>query len=630
MAGYPSTTITYVDNTIAQTVPASSTLDSKPILMTVSASNKGWEDFRVLENGYIDQYGDISFAKYGQAQTQIKRILDAGGAVWHKRVVASDATLAHFALKVALSKEETQKTNSDGALLYTDADGNETTVSEGNTPVMLTKAKLKYGTVGITDATQLKDCANDPKELAEKIKHAQAAVSNVPGTPDDEKKQDKPDEYLLWLITDSGRGESNKRITITPDYASSKSSKYMKYIMNVAEGTNSSIDNVLMFSLDCSVIDVGVNRSLQSIVTRNSSQLRAVDFDTDIDYLYADLAKISGYTEEFLKENDVLFGCTRKGVALPNIEIDTTGLVLNNAYGIPLISGSNGNFGSHPINSEEYMKEIANVFSGKYSADVYDLNNVRINAIFDANYSSEVKRAIETLVQFREDTFYFRDLGVDIHDIDEAVFADNESLKSKFIATYANSYDIYDPTTLRQITVTVAYDLAALFVGHYKNGINRPFAGLMHGIIFPNIIEGTLNFIPKKIPSYDQPQTLYDANINYIVTYQGTPTMETQKTSQEVDSDFSYINNILAIQDIIRDVRYRCPIIRYTFKSADDFEKYQKDIDSVLNKKLGFFDSLALQYLEDESQVDSKAYYAVIEVKCKDFIEKEYFKVTAI
>lgn len=630
MTGYPSTTITYVDNTIVQPVPASSTLDDKPILMTVSASNKGWENFRVIEGNYVNQYGDISFAKYGQTQTQIKRILDAGGAVWHKRVVAPDATLAHFALKVTLSKEETQKTNADGALLYTDADGNETTVSENNTPIMLTSAKLKFGTVGITDAAKLKECGNDVKELAEAIKLAQAAVSNLPGTPDSEKEQAKPDEYLLWLITDTGRGESNKRVTITPDYASSKTAKYMKYIVNVAEGTNASVDNVIMFSLDCSVIDVGINRSLQSVVTRNSSQLRAVDFGSDIDYLYTDLAAITGYTEDFLKENDVLFGCTRKGVSLPNITIDTEGLVLNNAYGIQLDNGSNGVFGSHPANTEEYMKEIAKVFSGEYSADVYDLNNVRINAIFDANYSSEVKRAIEALVEFREDTFYFRDLGTDIHNVEEAVYADTESLKSKFIASYCNSYDIYDPTTLRQITVTATYDLAALFVGHHRNGINRPFAGLMHGIIFPSMIEGSLNFIPKKIPSYDQPQTLYDANINYIVIYQGTPTMETEKTSYEADSDFSYINNILAIQDIIRDVRYRCPIIRYTFKSADDFEKYQKDIDSVLNKKLGFFDSLSLQYLEDESQLDSKAYYAAIEVECKDFIEKEYFKVTAI
>lgn len=630
MARYPSTTFTYVDNTIHQNPSSSSQIDSKPVLMTVSASDKGWEEFRLMEKGYEEQYGAISFSKYGQAQSQVKRIIDAGGAIWHKRVVAPDSTLAHVAIKVTLSKTEVQKTDASGALLYTDADGNETTVADGNTAIMITKAKMKYGTVGITDDSQLKKCGNDIKEIAKAIEIGQALVSNRPGTAEDEKDDSKPDEYLLWLFTETGRGETNKRITIAPDYASSKSSKYVKYVVNVAEGTNPSIDNVLMFSLDPSIIDVGINRSLQSVVTRNSSQLRVVNFDTDIDYLYADLAKISGYSEEFLKTNDAMFACTKKGVALPNIEIDTSGVALNNAYGIALAGGSNGIFGSHPIEKEEYMKEIAKVFSGGFSADVYDLNNVRINAIFDANYSSEVKRAIETLVSFREDTMFFRDLGTDIHSIDEAVFADEENLKSMFCASYCNSYDIYDPTTLKQITVTVTYDLAALFVGHYINGINRPFAGLMYGIIFPNIIDGTLNFIPKKIPSFDQPQTLYDANINYIVVYNGTPTMETEKTSQEVDSDFSYINNILAIQDIIRDVRYRCPVIRYTFKTANDFDKYQDDINSVLNKKMGFFNSLELVYLEDESQLDSKAYYAAIQVECKDFVERENFKVTAI
>ena len=820
---YPNTKMIWDDQTVKQTIPEVNTLDGKPVIMTVSSSDKGPEDFRTIDSKYIERYGDISFAKHGQAQAQIARILSAGGAIYHHRIVAPDSTLANLSCVGQVSRVSVQKTNSDGAKLYLTPDGEETTAAEGNEAIMINKAKVKYDVMAITDLATLVGVGNDPKEIANltrnqvALENAQAAAgtpvnkdheddlsnmghANITYTrtnatkdakttvvgkdgatvskvyvragktvntitdfdkttavdvttsatgagfvgcdegenticveytdtakyPDelfsvvvptieytddeqntpteatttvqattlldrsalkvlvntvqttknedyttaswkafqnalttatlalaDDKAQTEissarvnlkfafdslrtnaevnaiPKKYLLWTVTDSGRGESGKRISITPNYQASKNATYTKYMMSVFEGTEST-DTTLMFSMNPDIIDSGLNRRLDTVLNANSLQLRGVVFENDLNAFIKDVANRADVKENVVLENDVLFASTRKGKDLDWIEIDKDSAVLNSTYGLALQGGDNGSFGDAPMESEDYYKEVVKCFDGSANVDIYDLDNVTIHAIFDANYPAEVKRAIEGLVAFREDCFYFRDLGTGLKTLDDIIGADMESLKSKFCASYHNSYDVYDEYTKKQITVTCMYDLAPMFVAHYQLGVNRPMAGILNGFIFENAIANTINFIPKKIPSIDQPQELYDNNINYMKYYDGILTMDTERTSQEVDSDLSYVNNVLAIQDVMRLVRKRCPKIRYSFKTGDDFKKYQNDINQVLNTRTGFFDSLTMVYLEDMAATDSKCYFAAIKVDCKDFIESEYFKFSVI
>lgn len=808
--GYPFTTIKLDDQTVKQTIPEVNTLAGKPVLMTVSSSDKGPEDFRTIDSKYIERYGNISFAKHGQAQAQIARILSAGGAIYHHRIVAPDSALANWSLVATTGQSSEQKKDSNGALLYETADGVETTAAEGNTPIMINKATVKYEVVSVTDLATLIKIGDDPKAIAQIVKdqvdvenetagvtgssveksepddlstmgHAtvsfttaadategvatvvakddlaingvylragmafdtindfniaaavnvtdkassgfgglvvgnnticvvyedstkyppelfnldiediagsaegttvldrsvlkalvsvcqeienedytddswgnfQVALSAAVLAMDDDKNQDAVStarvnlqyakdslataaeataaskKYVLFTITDTGRGYSSKRVCITPNYQASKSASYCKYLVTVLEGTEST-DTTLMFSMNPDIIDSDKNRRLDSVLTADSLQLRGVVYENSVNDFFDDLAAKAGVDVDEAKEHDVLFGCTRKGKALDWLTVDATGVALNSTYGIQLKGGSNGSFGNAPMDSPDYYTQISNTFNGTASLDIYDIDNVKIHAIFDCGWPIEVKKDVEAFVSFREDIFYFRDLGLGLKEASDIIEADSETLKSKFCASYHNSYDVFDEITKKQITVTCMYHLAPLFIAHYVNGVNRPFAGILYNIVFDDVIEGSVNYIPKKIPSCDQPQELYDANINYMKYYDGILTMDTEKTSQEKDSELSYINNVLAVQDVIRDVRMRCPKIRYTFKSGKDFEVYQKDINQVLAKKSGFFDSLELVYLEDMAQTNPKCYFAAIKVDTKDFIESEYFKVSII
>jgi len=90
-------------------------------------------------------YGkDISFARHGQPLLQAANIVDNGGNLLVKRVVANDSTLANIAVVAKLSKTQVQKTDAKGRPIYQTPLGNETTVADGNTPVMIDCCKIKY------------------------------------------------------------------------------------------------------------------------------------------------------------------------------------------------------------------------------------------------------------------------------------------------------------------------------------------------------------------------------------------------------------------------------------------------------------------------------------------------------
>ena len=107
-------------------------------------------------------------------------------------------------------------------------------------------------------------------------------------------------------------------------------------------------------------------------------------------------------------------------------------------------------------------------------------------------------------------------------------------------------------------------------------------------------------------------------------------TLETLFTSQEKDTQFSYINNILAIQEVIKAIRSRCPKTRYTFIDGEDLEKYREDVEAVLNKYTNNFLSLKMVYTKDESMLANKIFYASLEVQFRNFVQTEYFKIYAL
>ena len=618
---YPSTTFELVDK--SGKVSSDAIPESIITEVMVSSTDKGPEEMLYVRGDtFYELFGkNISFVKHGQPLIQAANAIDNGATLLFKRLVADDATLANIAILAKVYKEVKQKTDENKSPLYIDpVTGKETTdPGDGNEPAVYTRCKIKYSCETVLGS---KDIDQDYETISKKL-------------IDDSNQDDDTIElteyvYPLIVIADIGRGVSKKRIRISPDYKSSKYKSYMKYELSVIE------DNTIIerkkFLLDPDYIENNENKSLEH-VCKKSYQIRARLFEENFVLFLNKVSHISGLDYDYLIQNDIFFGRDKSsGNPIENLYVDLNeGFNLSFIYGIDLTSGSNGTFGEKPFGTKEWEIKANEFFGGEYDPRVYDLNNTPMDIVIDANYPKSTKLKIEEFVMFREDLIYLRDNGIGLTDISDIFYFHEEMNSSRYIVPYIVSYDVIDQYSRKQVPVTIGYSLARIMVNHFKNGRNRPLAGFLHDFIIPEAIENTINFLPSITPNMNEKQELDDARLNYCSYYENTLVIETFYTTQVERTDFSYANNILAVQELMKAIRKRCPHIRYSFTNGDDLSTYQDDVNAVINKYAGNFHFVEMQYAEDPSATDEdRVYYAVIYVSFRPFVQAEKFKIIAL
>lgn len=604
---YPGVIIEYNDQSNITSLPVTE-VRNRPFFMALFTSDKGTEEWtRMVGEDFFKMYGKtISFNKHGQPLLQAAMSINAGAELLCKRLVASDATLANIGIVASIKDTQTQATDPDGNKLYLDEDGEET-VEFTDTPSMVDCKCISY-------SIMTADNANTPDE----------AYDAISGKLTD-------GQYLLYVICDIGRGVSKKRIRIVPNYRISKNMDYTLYTLSVIEGDE--IVESMNFSINPNLIVSNQNISLYSMINTSSTQLRCVDDASGMEAFISAVSDITGIDENELYKHDALFCCTNKGVALDDIVVDSTVVDLQYATGQMLQSGSNGAFGTHPFkNSSEFTTQAVEALNGTFDPAIFNVDQYRLQAVIDANYPVGVKRAIEGLAIFREDFMYFRDQGLGVNTIDLINTNKAKETKSKFCATYPQSYDIIDPYTKKQISVTIGYSLAQMLVAHCSNSISYPIAGFKHNMIIKDAIYGTLSFTPTVCPDPigNQKEILEDMRVNYASYIDNQLVIESLYTSQEKLSQWSYINNVMSIQEVVKAIRMRCPAVRYTFIEGEDLERYRADVEEVIAPFRSNFKSLELEYVEDSAYSVSKIFYAALKVVYRDFIQTEWFKVTAL
>ncbi len=659
---YPGIILEYNDQSdIPVNVPLTE-VRNKPLFGAVFTSDKGPEKWmRLSGEEFFKAYGNtISFAKHGQPLLQTAMTINAGAEVLCKRLVADDATLANIGIVVSVVNTtrgvEVQVTDADGNLLYLDDNGAETT-EVTDTPYMKTETYDGPNTIqySVVSATKAKTIEEAKKEIEGSLTSGQK---------------------LLYVIADNGRGVSNKRIKIVPNYKLSKSLTYVLYTLSVIE--KSTELESMSFSINPDLIVSNSNISLPSMVNTHSTQITCIGIDENIEWLAKTVASsVSIINEDTnIYQHDVLFARTNRGEALSeNILISSDGIDLQNSSGQKLDGGSNGALGDYPfsdtaevqvtdvdgnllyLNSdgketttaegntpymkkvrEEYIKQGVAALTGDFDTVIFNVDQYMLTCCVDANYPDEIKTAFASLSNFRQDFVFFRDMGLNKTDFDLVSAAlsniPNED-KSMFCATYCQSYDVIDPYTKKQITVTIGYDLAQKLVAHCSNGCILPTAGMKYGMIIDNAIYGTLSFAPTICPEEigyegNQKEKLDDMRVNYASYINNQLVIESLYTSQEANSQWSYINNVMGIQEVVKAIRTRCPAIRYTFIDGEDLDRYKEDVEEVIAPFQNNFKHLSLEYIADTTYSANKIFYAALKVVYKDFVQTEWFKVTAL
>ena len=589
--------------------------DSLPLFLCAFSADKGSEEITDLTySEFKKMYGDTAnFFKYGQPLLQAHQILAAGGRVLGKRIVAEDATLANLIITAEVTSQEVNKTNADGQQLYIGSDGQETT------EVTDTLATTVYATVKYDSVTY------NVKTMAElEAKAASLKTESV---------------FPLFIISDNGRGVSVKKVRITPDYDTSKKLTYMLYKIAEIEGV--SAVETQRFSMYPDAVNTinGVRRNMV-LDKHTMSQLNAEMYTEGCSAFVEKLAEITGYSVDDLYTFDVLFGKTVKQKDLGLIKIDETGLDITSEYGMELKSGSNGKFGDAPfagtVASQEWADQAIAFFDGTFSDEIFDLDQHKIDFCVDANYPDDVKAAIVKLADFREDFFYFRDLGLNINSITDVYekVTDLNWVLTPFAGDYMSTYDIIDPFSHKQINVTMTYGLAPLLVNHYTTNVAAPIAGEFNNFVISDYVPGTLNIIPRVTPTVDQKEILDDLKVNFVnLTSDKLLAVQSTYTSQDHNGPLSYSSNVIVTQMVIKSIRRYCPKIRFMLMDANatDFGKYKTLIeDNVISRYTQYFKSIELIYTRDDEQIASKIFNASLYCYYRDFPQGEVFDVFAI
>lgn len=581
---------------------------NRALFGSVFTSDKGPEGWtRVVGEDFFNLYGKtISFARHGQPLLQTAMAINAGAEMLCKRLVADDAALANIGIVATVSDTEVQATDADGNPLYYDDEGNET-VEKTENPIMTTEKTVKYS---IKSATGVKT-----------LDEASSMITKDCGE----------NEYLLYVIADNGRGISKKRIKIVPNYRLSKGQIYTLYNLSVLE--NSVEDESMTFTTNPAIIVNNQNISLGSMIRTYSTQLVCYENEAGLDSYVSALAEAAGVTYDEMYQNDILFCRTNKGEIIKGVSLDSTGIDLSYNYGQMLANGDNGSFGATPITQTEVWSEQAiNAINGTFDNVIFNLDQYKLTAWVDANYPSEVKRALEFLAAFREDFMYFRDQGLGQTSLELIESERWNETHNMFCASYPQSYDIIDPYTKKQISVTIGYDLAQLLVAHCDNGCILPTAGMKHKMIISNAIYGTLSFTPTVCPDPEgnQKEKMEDLRMNYASYIDNQLVLETLWTSQEKYSQWSFVSNVMGAQEIVKAIRSRCPAIRYSFIEGEDLTQYKADVEEVIAPYASNFRTLELEYIADATYSANKIFYAALNIVYKDFVQTEWFKVTAL
>lgn len=492
--------------------------------------------------------------------------------------------------------------------------------------------------------------------------------------------------YALWTVSDVGRGVSTKSFMVTPENTISKRLGFMYYTFSIIDNNNT-IESVRCSILP-DVIYRGECVDL-NMTSKNSLQYSNITCYEDSVFAFINtISEISGVEVEDLQSSDFIFGTTRKGVQWKgiivngfsaNAEKDAEGINFSEVN-VTLDAGSNGSFGLAPMNNpitkalvEEkilmYLSDDQSVYEYddrgriiKYVSDedadpkkkgyfyldavddIYDLDNYQIDAFFDFNLPIKCKGAVARLAEYRGDFHYFRDHGLDIGTLDDiaAVVSgdyyntfdeitklgeDNsgEMIKSYFVSDWIQSYEVINPYDMKQIKVSIMYDLSHDMINHILTNVNKPYAGERNNAIITSIVKDTLNYKPRITPNINEKDELEDLKVNFASYYKDKFIIESLFTSYERDTQLSYINNIMAVQRVIKALRVKFPSIRYQYiTSSEDLDAYTSEINEFLSIYSAMFNELRFEYVPDRAMQIQKIYRAALYFRFNEFTMGEY------
>lgn len=516
-----------------------------------------------------------------------------------------------------------------------------------NTPINITKANIQFGVKYIQNCKNIEEVIHGfdtiyqgpDKAEADFMKVSYNELDDLPDAEISDSYSDpefsdliiNEDSYVLplFVITDKGRGLSNKRIRIIPDYTTSKYRSFFRYKLEIIE--SGKVIGSHIFSFDPEYIESSTNRSIET-QTLDSVHINVKVLDEYYDEFFKVVEEFSGLNREYInKKIAITEGKDISGKLIP--EINVSGVNLKHTFGIRLCGGNCGKFGNNNLSvleNEEYNELLKDFYSGDLDDTVWRRDEIFFNLIIDADFPHEVKKSIQYLCEKREDVSCLLDMTTKISEFNDYIVEIDRYNKHFVNNVYYQYGQIKNKFNKKKITTTIPMLIGKRLKQHFLSGRSKPMAGKSFGFAFSELIPNSINHTPKQTPKIDEKSILVDKNINYGSILNGVFTLETNYTTQEEHTQLSYSSNVLSIQHLIQDLRRAAPEVRYRTFTDKDLQMQKDKYDSVCNRHLNNFDYCKFNYVGSDEDELLKTFRGQIVVVCKDYTIKEVFDIFVV
>ena len=310
-------------------------------------------------------------------------------------------------------------------------------------------------------------------------------------------------------------------------------------------------------------------------------------------------------------------------------------VIVSDVTGISLHCGHDGSFTVDNVNDptgskrkkaidEAYIK----AFSGSLDSTILSARRVPANALFDANYSMEVKKVLAKFALFRNDALLYLDTGImdtltnsDISSMEQDFTMIND-LESDFdvfteylISVNLHHYYVRESSTGKRVPVTITYFLASIHPNHWRTyGYHVP----MVGSDFATLSGHIKNTLKPSIEEYEGElmERLNLSRFNYFeVEGEDLFVRRTQNTFIAETSDLLEESNVNTLMYLKRNITADARDELYDFTDATqraDFAEFIKaKYDPLVGKQI---EKLDIEYTQNQWEFERSIVHMYVAV----------------
>lgn len=319
-----------------------------------------------------------------------------------------------------------------------------------------------------------------------------------------------------------------------------------------------------------------------------------------------------------------------------NIEIipeslGTDDISVDRPQGIQLAGGDDGAFSS--TNSDQAIYEATtqcyiDAFEGNLDKMILSTRRVPADAILDANYPFEVKEALATFANFREDCLLYLDAGTEttLAQIDNMI-EQYKVFNTRNISKEFQHYTTRDFETQKKVEVTVTFFFAQTLANHYRQyGSHVPFVKAYTQLT--GHIKDSLEPVVDDI-DLDVKEKLYKNRINYFETIEENVYQRcSQNTAQMINSDLMEENNMNTLFLLKKNLERDCWNRLYDFTSAEDRARFSEvETAKFANWRGSKLDTISINFDVNEWEMERSIVHCYVAVQFRNLMKRVIIEI---